>query len=164
MGRGGGHKQHRRSEFRSQYQTYDTPKNGQPSVLIVDDDVESAQLMKHMFDELGFHTELALSADEAFKMACASNPDLVILDWILGVNCTGEDVLKRLNDTYGKYSSEVDGQDPKHLDIVTFSQIKSTDIKIPKAQYFRHLEHWRKPIGYRALVERALGLLNRMDI
>jgi CheY-like chemotaxis protein len=138
-------------------------RNEQPSVLIVDDDFESAQLMKHMFEELGCHTELALSADEAFKLACATDPDLVVLDWVLGVNYTGEDVLKRINDTFGKFDSG-DESASKHLDIVTFSQLKSGEIKVPSARYFTHLEHWRKPIGYRALVERALGLLDRLDI
>jgi CheY-like chemotaxis protein len=163
MGRGEGH-QYKRPDYHSQYALFETPRNSQPSVLIVDDDVESAQLMKHMFDELGFHTDLALSADEAYKMACSSQPDLVILDWILGVNTTGEDVLKRLKETFGKFRSSLSEESPKHLDIVTFSQVKAGEIKIPQSQCFRHLEHWRKPMGYRALVDRALQLLDRMEI
>ena len=159
MGRGGSH-----SHRRQTYNAYGTQGNGQPSVLIIDDDVESAQLIKHMFDELGFHTQLALSADEAFKMACSYSPDLVILDWILGVNSTGEDVLKRLKENFGKFSESSEDSDEKHLDIVTFSQLRSTEIRIPPVHYFRHLEHWRKPLGYKALVERTLGLLDRLEI
>lgn len=151
-------------DYRAYYQPLDVKTKDQPSVLIIDDDIELAHLLRHMFIELGFHTELAFSADEAFKKARSSHPDLVILDWLLGGTCTGADVLKRLRTAFGKFESKDGSEKDKHLDIVTFSQLKSTDIKIPQASYFHHLEHWRKPIGYKALVQRAMQLLDRMEI
>lgn len=151
-------------DYRAYYKPLEVKSKDQPSVLIIDDDIELAHLLKHMFTDLGFHTELAFSADEAFKKARTSHPDLVILDWLLGGTCTGEDVLKRLRVAFGKFDSESENPNDNHLDIVTFSQLKSTDIKIPSASYFRHLEHWRKPIGYKALVRRAQVLLDRLEI
>jgi DNA-binding response OmpR family regulator len=52
-------------------------------ILIVEDEPEIAQLVKHYLDKDGFHTCIAQTGLEAQKLVASEHPDLVILDLML---------------------------------------------------------------------------------
>jgi two-component system alkaline phosphatase synthesis response regulator PhoP len=52
-------------------------------ILIVEDEPEIAQLVKHYLDKEGFHTCIAQTGLEAQKLVASEHPDLVILDLML---------------------------------------------------------------------------------
>lgn len=134
----------------------------QPRVLIVDDDFESATLMSHLFTDLGFDVETARTAEAAYRQMRSSKYDLVVLDWLLGRQDTGEDVLSWVQRDMELKDEE--DEEPLSFDIVTFSELKLGDIHVPSFERFRHLEHWRKPVDYASLVSRALNLIGRVDL
>ena len=52
-------------------------------ILIVEDEPEIAQLVKHYLGKEGFHTCIAQTGTEAQKLVASERPDLVILDLML---------------------------------------------------------------------------------
>ena len=52
-------------------------------ILIVEDEQDIAQLVKHYLEKDGFHTCLATTGLEALKLVASEHPDLVILDLML---------------------------------------------------------------------------------
>ena len=52
-------------------------------ILIVEDEQDIAQLVKHYLEKEGFHSNIAKTGLEALKLAVSEHPDLVILDLML---------------------------------------------------------------------------------
>ena len=52
-------------------------------ILIVEDEPEIAQLVRHYLEKEGFHTSVAKTGLEAQKLVATEHPDLVILDLML---------------------------------------------------------------------------------
>jgi DNA-binding response OmpR family regulator len=53
------------------------------TILIVEDDPDISQLVKHYLEKDGFHTHIAKTGLEAQKLVVSEHPDLVILDLML---------------------------------------------------------------------------------
>ncbi len=53
------------------------------TILIVEDEPEIAQLVKHYLEKEGFHSSIAKTGLEAQKLVATDHPDLVILDLML---------------------------------------------------------------------------------
>ena len=49
-------------------------------ILIVDDEVDVCDFVKHFFEERNFRTFTALSGEEALRMLKKETPDLILLD------------------------------------------------------------------------------------
>ncbi len=67
----------------------------QPSVLIIDDEVQIQRLLKPALEQVGFSVEQAKTGTEALRSAALKLPNLVILDLILP-DIEGGEVLERL--------------------------------------------------------------------
>ncbi|MEQ1847538.1 MAG: response regulator, partial [Nitrospira sp.] len=64
-------------------------------ILIVEDEQDIAQLLKHYLEKDGFHVCLATTGLEALKLVASEHPDLVILDLMLP-HLNGLEVCKTL--------------------------------------------------------------------
>ncbi|HVK80777.1 MAG TPA: response regulator, partial [Verrucomicrobiae bacterium] len=54
-----------------------------PHVLVVEDEEALAQLLKYNLEKEGYRVSVAMDGEEALVVADESNPDLVVLDWML---------------------------------------------------------------------------------
>ena len=59
------------------------PSQRPKKILIVEDEQDIAQLVKHYLEKEGFHSNIAKTGLEALKLAVSEHPDLVILDLML---------------------------------------------------------------------------------
>ncbi|MGZ3602137.1 MAG: response regulator transcription factor [Ktedonobacterales bacterium] len=66
-----------------------------PSVLIVDDEPHIVEFLRMGFEYEGFDTHVAMTGNEALRMAKVEHPDIVILDVMLP-ELNGLDVARRL--------------------------------------------------------------------
>ena len=54
-----------------------------PHVLVVEDEVALADLLKYNLEKEGYRVSLANDGEEALVAADENAPDLVVLDWML---------------------------------------------------------------------------------
>lgn len=66
-----------------------------PHVLVVEDEEALAQLLKYNLEKEGYRVSVANDGEEALVSADESNPDLVVLDWMLP-KAPGIEVCRRL--------------------------------------------------------------------
>jgi PleD family two-component response regulator len=66
------------------------------SVLIIEDDKDTAVLFKTVLSLVGFECDIVLSAREALAWLAASVPDLILLDIRLGLEIGGDDILYQI--------------------------------------------------------------------
>ncbi len=66
-----------------------------PHVLVVEDEEALAQLLKYNLEKEGYRVSVAMDGEEALVVADESNPDLVVLDWMLP-KAPGIEVCRRL--------------------------------------------------------------------
>ena len=52
-------------------------------ILLIEDEIEMAQMYKDRFQQAGFDMVLAFTAEEGLKKAKKENPDLILLDILL---------------------------------------------------------------------------------
>jgi CheY-like chemotaxis protein/signal transduction histidine kinase len=71
------------------------PSRGGPTVLVVEDDRSSAELMRAYLEGAGYRVELAAGASRALELARRGHPSCIVLDMLLGAD-DGFDVLRRL--------------------------------------------------------------------
>lgn len=67
-----------------------------PKALIIDDDIDIANLFAMVLSLVGYECALAHSAREALSQLAASTPDLVLLDLRLDTELGGEDILYQI--------------------------------------------------------------------
>lgn len=65
-------------------------------VLIIDDDLETANLFKTVLSLVGYECEILLSAKLALARLASNVPDLILLDLRLGLDIGGEDILYQI--------------------------------------------------------------------
>lgn len=133
-----------------------------PRVLIVDDDLDTALALEDIFRNLGCQASCVVDMQGAQRAIESGKADLIILDWMLGLEGTAEDLLEKTI----RHIAKLDHLHKltRHLPtkIVSYSSLDGEDINVPASPYFRHLDHWQKPIDYRSLVRKTLGLLGRI--
>lgn len=57
--------------------------DGKPHILVVDDEIHSAENEKFILEKNGFHVSTANSAEVAFRFLLTTIPDLILLDVVL---------------------------------------------------------------------------------
>jgi len=67
-----------------------------PSVLIVEDDQDVAELYSHVLESSGFTTEILRTGEAALARLAATAPGLVVLDLNLPPHVSGADVLHHI--------------------------------------------------------------------
>src|ERR1700754_2229949 len=66
-----------------------------PHVLVVEDEAALAELLKYNLEKEGYRVSVANDGEEALVVADESQPDLVVLDWMLP-KAPGIEVCRRL--------------------------------------------------------------------
>jgi PleD family two-component response regulator len=66
------------------------------SVLVIDDDVDIANLFGMVLGLAGFKFEVAYTARDALSKLATSTPDLILLDLVLDTELGGQDILHRV--------------------------------------------------------------------
>ncbi len=66
------------------------------SVLVIDDDVDIANLFGMVLGLVGYEFEVVYSARDAFSKLASSTPDLILLDLALDTELGGQDILYQL--------------------------------------------------------------------
>lgn len=128
-------------------------------VLIVDDDVDAALFVASIFRQFDCGTTFALNVEDAKRRIVAGKADVIILDWQLSEKICADEVLTQSIRVIEKFSvlrNQLRRSKPK---IISYSSSDEVDIHLPNSQYFEHLDHWKKPMNHRDLIQRSLKLL-----
>ncbi|MGE0764733.1 MAG: hypothetical protein AB7N80_15770 [Bdellovibrionales bacterium] len=128
-----------------------------PKVLIVDDDLDTALSMQVAFKQLGCETEVATQHEGLHHKLISSQADYIFLDWRLNDQVTAGEVVEkavRLIETFSDLQEKFLNHRPR---IVTYSALKRGQIALPHHgdHYFKHLDHWEKPMPFTEVIERA---------
>lgn len=135
-------------------------EDGPANILIVDDDVDSALLVRSIFGRLGCDTTCSLTAKDARKRIAAGKSDLIILDWRLDQQWDAGVLLQVIAERLDRIGAPPGTR--RRSKIVTYSSLGAAQIGTFDSQYFEHVEHWQKPLKQRDLLSSALGLLQRV--
>ena len=136
------------------------PQASSPSVLIIDDDMEVALATEFMFKQLGCRTQIVCEPESVHrKLSTDETIDLILLDWKLSPELEGADVLERANRLIGTFSDLRAKFENANSRVITHSVLPKSEIKLPIGGYFRHLDHWQKPLPYSELLSRGSDAL-----
>jgi DNA-binding response OmpR family regulator len=69
-----------------------------PMVLLVEDHLDTREMYTWSLEASGFHVVTATAADEAFELATAMRPHIVVTDFWLKGGPSGADLCNRLKD------------------------------------------------------------------
>ncbi|HEY8271531.1 MAG TPA: response regulator [Pseudobdellovibrionaceae bacterium] len=132
-----------------------------PNILIVDDDVDLALAMQTALTDLGYHVDVANRYENLHHTIAEGNADYIFLDWKLNNNVTAGQVMEKTNlliDTFSDLRHKFELQPPR---VVTYSSLDCTETLLPASgkRYFKHVDHWQKPMPFREAIARASGLL-----
>lgn len=131
-----------------------------PVVMIVEDDIDSAQAVESVFKSFGCETIIATKFENAHRRMAFQKIDLIVLDWLLGEQMKGGQIVEKaaklienVKELKGRFADH-------HPKIITFSSLEEKKVQWPENHYFDHYDHWQKPINYRELREKTLDFLN----
>lgn len=131
-----------------------------PTVLIVEDDLDMAEQTAAVFRKLGCNTLISNGRDGAPQKMSFDNVDFIVLDWVLGQDLYGDQLLNRSERIINAFRDLQNRFKVKSAKIITFSAMNRTDIQVPASRYFEHVDHWQKPVPMKDLERRAERLLN----
>jgi CheY-like chemotaxis protein len=129
---------------------------GAPRVLIVEDDVDMANVAELAFKSLGASTTVVTDAQQATKLLSENGVDIVILDWLLQNDIKASRVLQ---DAVKKRTLANLPGHANYPNVITFSGLSPDLIDFPQTEGFHHVEHWQKPIPYSEFKNRSSQLL-----
>jgi CheY-like chemotaxis protein len=129
------------------------------NVLVIEDDPDSAELVKNVLINIGCNVTLALSADEASRHLALGNFDTIILDWYLENENLGSDVINEFERTVEDTQVLQYQFENKIFNLITFSSAPKEDIQLENQKHFKYAGHWQKPLGYHELKSRSLQLV-----
>lgn len=132
-----------------------------PSVLIIDDEVDSILPVASLFQKLGCNIICITDFDEAVKSISGFEADIIVLDWMLDERNGGEvllDSIKKMK--MKKLKSKEEKETPPELKCIIYSGKKKEEIKLPKTNLFNYVEHWEKPLSYDQLLSNMKIILN----
>ena len=114
-------------------------------VLVVDDDVDSADVMAVMLETRGHTTCVAYSAEQALELAPSFEPDVALLDVSLGA-CSGYELAEA-------FRSHVSLRSCRFVALTGHAD-EATRRHSEAAGFHRHLT---KPVDFDALLEAVAG-------
>jgi DNA-binding response OmpR family regulator len=120
-------------------------------ILIVEDEKDIVQLVKHYFEKEGFRVKTAATGVEGLKAAKADHPDLIVLDLMLP-ELDGLEVCKRLRADLSSASLPI---------IMLTAKAEESDTVI--GLELGADDYVTKPFSPKALVARVKALLRRVD-
>ena len=137
----------------------DTQVRRSPSVIIVDDDVETALATEFMFKQLGCRTEIVCDPEGVHRKLSNDEADLIVLDWKLSPELEGRDVIERANRLIGAFADLRTRFENTRSRVITHSVLPKSDIQLPSGGNFKHFDHWQKPLPYSELLTRGTDAL-----
>ncbi len=72
--------------------------DSQARILVVDDEPKLVRLLREVLTAVGYEILAAQNGEQAVEMAALENPDLIILDLILGNGCDGYEAARRIRE------------------------------------------------------------------
>jgi CheY-like chemotaxis protein len=130
-----------------------------PVVMIVDDDVDTAMGIEMIFRQLGCITHIVTNPNDLHRKISMGDADFIVLDWMLSEKIQAGQVVEkavRVIDSFSDLKQKFELAQPK---IITHSVLGKNSITIPENHYFKHLDHWQKPISHYELTTRTSELL-----
>lgn len=129
-----------------------------PTVLIVDDDIDTAEATASVFRQMGCKT-LVSSGEDTERTIAFGDVDFIVLDWILGETKRGSQIVEKAAKIIQNISDLRDKFHRSRPKVVTYSVLRSSQIELPESEYFNHVDHWQKPIRRDELAIRTSELL-----
>ncbi len=130
-----------------------------PNVLIIEDDPDVAMATEQVFKQLGCNTTVSDGHDGVSYKMSFQNYDFIVLDWMLGGDLKGDDVVKKSVETIELFNDLRLRFESKHPKIITYSVLSGPQVRLPKNKYFSHLDHWNKPVKYNDLAFKVSKML-----
>ena len=131
-----------------------------PTVLIVEDDADIAEVTAATFRKLGCNAIISDGQNDAFHTLSYQDVDFVVLDWMLGEDLSADKLLKRSAEIIGTFKDLRLGFKRQPAKIITYSILDRSEIRLPENEYFEHLDHWQKPVKPGELAARADEILS----
>ena len=119
------------------------------TILLVEDEVELGRLLVRELETAGYQVRHALEASSALRLIGESQPDLIVLDWMLGPPMDGLELLRRVRQTSAVPVLMLTAR-AEEVDRVIGLEVGADD-------------YLTKPFGTRELVARVRALLRRQD-
>lgn len=137
------------------------PPKAAPRVLIIDDDVELARALETAMKKIGCETEVATRYEDLHRKITFSDADFIVMDWQLNDNVTADMVMARAARLISAFSDLRRKFHSHPPSIVTYSVLDRDDIQLPAEgmEYFKHLDHWQKPVPFADIMRRASNLM-----
>jgi len=133
-----------------------------PSVLIIEDDIESVLFIEKILEKQDVEINHAFSYDDAVLRLKSNRYDIVILDWFLE-NKTGGDVISEVIEKINSGEASQNKSNKKSK-IVTYSGVDAGKISLPENNSFEHYEHWMKPMKLPEFRSKTLKLFHSMGL
>ncbi len=133
-----------------------------PTVLIVDDDIDSILQIESIFTRLGCPTLSSVSPVDAKRQLCSQKADIIILDWILSHHMDALDLVNECSKRLEKFNMRQGVGPWGKPKIITYSSLGKEKINHLESPYFDHVGHWMKPATQRELLNKTLTLFNKM--
>jgi CheY-like chemotaxis protein len=130
-----------------------------PTVMIVDDDIDVAASLELIFRQLGCETTMITNPNDLHRKISMGDSDFIVLDWMLSERIQADQVVEkaaRVIDSFSDLKEKFQHTQPK---IITHSVLGKGAIHMPNTGYFKHLDHWQKPISHYELTTRTSELL-----
>ena len=119
--------------------------------MLVDDDPLLGEIVRYKLEAVGHRVTLVTASDEAIATACATSPDLIVLDSMMPV-LSGPQVLAELKRT----------PDTADIPVIMLTARKGQD-DVVQALRAGASDYLTKPFMPEELVLRIAGLLARQD-
>ena len=97
-------------------------EQGRKRVLIVDDDLDSAELLQELLQGAGHEVAIAHDGTRAIALATALHPEVVLLDIHLGSSLDGYDVCQHLGAALDRPKRIIAMTGPAALDDLRFRE------------------------------------------
>jgi CheY-like chemotaxis protein len=126
-------------------------------VLVVDDNVDSVQLMTRLLDHYHCDMTLAFDGQDSIPLLANENFDLVVLDWQMP-QMGGRDMLVMMD----RLISENKVHKNKKVPVVIFTGRAEKDLDLPDCQSFRYTGFINKRQAYSEMVRSFSSIFKKL--
>ncbi len=132
------------------------------SVLIIDDDHDSVEVLELALKRLGCFTKFISDGAHAAAEIAKSNYDLIVLDWFMPT-INGGDTLSRAENMISSSNLVRSRGLDKSIPVVIYSahEIDSFD-KFPECEFFTFVDIWKKQFNYSQLSTRLTPIMSNL--
>tara|TARA_B110001454_G_scaffold219199_1_gene251759 strand:+ start:64979 stop:65389 length:411 start_codon:yes stop_codon:yes gene_type:complete len=128
------------------------------NILVIDDNQNSRELIKYALKNDNNIINEADDGDMAMDILLNSPPDLVILDWLMP-RLSGKSMILLTDDIFTQIDS-LNHTNSKRIEVIVYSSTKMSELKLPKAKYFKYLCYVSKEWSISKQIERIRKISN----